>query len=332
MLVRLALFTASSAACALATSVDMLIALRIFQAVGSSCAMVVVLAIVRDCYPPEGAARMLSRLMLIMGVAPVFAPLAGGQLLAWLGWRAIFWFITIAGLACFISIALQLKETRPAHTHVPKSLVAVLAGFGGILANHRFVGFALTRGCAYAGMFALITGSPFVFIEFFGVPPQHYGWVFGAAAITMIAASQLNGPLLRRHTPERLLARTMVVTVIAGVALFGAALTLSGYGAWGLVAIMVPQLFYSGTLGLVQPLAASLAMAPFGARAGAASSMFGCISFLMAALASFSVSYFHNGTTLPMTGTIAAAGTLAFLANRVLARARAGEPAASAAR
>jgi DHA1 family bicyclomycin/chloramphenicol resistance-like MFS transporter len=95
---------------------------------------------------------------------------------------------------------------------------------------------------------------------------------------------------------------------------------------------MVPQLFYSGTLGLVQPLAASLAMAPFGARAGAASSMFGCISFLMAALASFSVSYFHNGTTLPMTGTIAAAGTLAFLANRVLARARAGEPAASAAR
>ena len=118
MLVGLALFTLSSAACALSTSVDALIVLRFFQAIGSSCGMVVVLAIVRDCFPPQGAARMLARLMLIMGVAPVFAPLLGGQVLAWFGWRAIFWFVTIAGAACFVSIALQLKETRPAHTEV----------------------------------------------------------------------------------------------------------------------------------------------------------------------------------------------------------------------
>lgn len=331
MLFGLALFTLSSAACAMAASVEALIVMRFFQAVGSSCGMVVVLAIVRDCFPPQGAARMLSRLMLIMGVAPVFAPLLGGQVLAWFGWRAIFWFVTIAGAACFVSIALQLEETRPEHTHVPKDLVAVIAGFGTILTHRRFVGYALTRGSAYGGMFALITGSPFVFIEFFGVPPQYFGWVFGAAAATMIAASQLNGPLLKRFTPERLLARTMVVTLTAGLLLVVAALLFSGFGPWGLLAIMIPQLFYSATLGLVQPLAASQAMAPFGARAGAASSMFGCLSFLMAALASSSVSFFHNGTVLPMTGTIAAAGTLAFLAHHFLASPRAGDKVAPAA-
>ncbi len=331
LLFGLALFTLSSAACAMATSVDALIVMRFFQAVGSSCGMVVVLAIVRDCFPPEGAARMLSRLMLIMGVAPVFAPLLGGQVLAWFGWRAIFWFVTIAGAACLVSIAVQLKETRPEHTHVPKDLFAVIAGFGTILTHRRFVGYALTRGSAYGGMFALITGSPFVFIEFFGVPPQYFGWVFGAAAATMIAASQLNGPLLKRFTPEHLLARTMVVTVTAGLLLVSAALLFSGFGLWGLLAIMIPQLFYSGTLGLVQPLAASQAMAPFGARAGAASSMFGCLSFLMAALASSSVSFFHNGTVLPMTGTIAAAGVLAFLAHHFLASPRAEDKVATAA-
>lgn len=331
LLFGLALFTLSSAACAMATSVEALIVMRFFQAVGSSCGMVVVLAIVRDCFPPEGAARMLSRLMLIMGVAPVFAPLLGGQVLAWFGWRAIFWFVTIAGAACFVSITVQLKETRPEHTHVPKDLFAVIAGFGAILTHRRFVGYALTRGSAYGGMFALITGSPFVFIEFFGVLPQYFGWVFGAAAATMIAASQLNGPLLKRFTPERLLARTMVVTVTAGLLLVSAALLFSGFGLWGLLAIMIPQLFYSGTLGLVQPLAASQAMAPFGARAGAASSMFGCLSFLMAALASSSVSFFHNGTVLPMTGTIAAAGVLAFLAHHFLASPRAEDKVATAA-
>jgi DHA1 family bicyclomycin/chloramphenicol resistance-like MFS transporter len=331
MLAGLALFTLSSAACAMTTSVDALIVMRFFQAVGSSCGMVIVLAIVRDCFPPEGAARMLSRLMLIMGVAPVFAPLLGGQVLAWFGWRAIFWFVTIAGAACFVSIALQLKETRPADTHVPKNLFAVFAGFIAILGHRRFVGYALTRGSAYGGMFALITGSPFVFIEFFGVPPQYFGWVFGAAAATMIASSQLNGPLLRRFSPEQLLGRTMVVTLTAGLLLVAAALLFSGFGLWGLLAIMIPQLFYSATLGLVQPLAASQAMAPFGTRAGAASSMFGCLSFMMAALASSSVSFFHNGGILPMTGTIAAAGLLAFLAHHVLARPRASDAGATAA-
>lgn len=330
MLFGLGLFTLSSAACAMATSVDTLIVLRFFQAVGSSCGMVVVLAIVRDLFPPQGAARMLARLMLVMGVAPVFAPLVGGQILAWLGWRAIFWFVTIAGAACFISIALRLKESRPATTHVPKNFLAVFTGFAGILGHRRFVGYALTRGCSYGGMFALITGSPFVFIELFGVPPQHFGWLFGAAAISMIGASQLNGPLLRRFTAEHLLARTIAVTVVAGLALMVTTLLIPGYGALGLVALMIPQIIYSSTLGLVQPLAASQAMAPFGARAGAASSMFGCITFTMAALASSSVSFFHNGTALAMTGTIAAAGTLAFLAHHFLARPRAGDVVAPA--
>lgn len=325
MLAGIALYTLSSAACALADSVNALMVLRFVQSIGSSCGMVIVLAVVRDCFPPQGAARMLARLMLVMGVAPVLAPLLGGQVLLWFGWRAIFWFLTLAGAACFISIWLQLKETRPAHTEVPANLFAVFAGFAGILRSRRFIGYTLTRGCAFGGMFALITGSPFVFIELFGVPPHHFGWVFGAAALSMIIVSQLGGLLLRRFSPERLLTRTMFVTVSAGLVLFTTAWFLPGYTAWGLVVLMIPQLVYSGTLGLVQPLAVSMAMAPFGARAGAASSMFGCLAFITAALASSSVSFFHNGTALPMTGTIAGFGLLAFLAHHLLARPRRGE-------
>lgn len=325
MLVGLALFTLSSGACAMATSVDALIVMRFFQAIGSSCGMVVVLAIVRDCFPPQGAARMLARLMLIMGVGPVFAPMLGGQVLAWFGWRAIFWFVTIAGAACFISIALQLKETRPSHTEAPRSLWAVFTGFADILSHRRFVGYALTRGCSYGGMFAFITGSPFVYIEFFHVPPEYFGLLFGSAAATMIGASQLSGPLLKNHSPNTLLTRTIRLTLIAGLVMVVNALLFAGLGWWGLAAILLPQLFYSASLGLVQPLAASQAMAPFGARAGSASSMFGCLSFLMAAVASSSVSFFHNGGILPMTGTIAGAGLCAFLAHHFLARPQAGD-------
>jgi len=321
LLAGIALFVVASAGCAMAGSLDTLIAWRALQAIGACAGMVISRAVVRDRHAPGEAARVLSLLMLIMGLAPILAPLAGGWVLEHAGWRAIFWVLVVFGLACLVAVLAWLPETRPgppvrgAHDEAPVAWYRLLA-------DRRFLRPTLAGALAQAGMFAYISASPFVFIEVYGVPASDYGWLFGSNAVGLIAASQWNRHLLSKGAMEPVLRRAHAANALCGVLLV--AVAASGIG--GLPLLMVPLFGYIASLGLTFPNSAATSMASFPRQAATASSLFGTIQFALAAITGTLAGRLHDGTALPMAGIIAACGLSAVAVRWLFARPRGSVP------
>jgi DHA1 family bicyclomycin/chloramphenicol resistance-like MFS transporter len=309
------LYVLASIWCALAPDIRMLIAARFIQALGACSGMVIARAVVRDLFETQDAARMFSVLMLVMGVAPILAPLAGAQLLVVLGWQSIFWALAGFGVLCLIASAAWLPETR-APGPVSLTLAGALREYRALLADRGFLGYALSGGLAFAGMFAYITGSPFVFIDLYGVPAQHYGWLFGSNALGLIIASQINRRLLRRRPASEVMRMASAVNFAFAVLLFG--LVTSG-ATGGLVGVIVPLFGFIASLGFIFPNSAALAMAPQGARAGSAAALLGTLQFGLATLASALVGALGDATARPMAGVILLGATGSFVALRALA-------------
>ncbi|MCK7477226.1 MAG: multidrug effflux MFS transporter [Candidatus Moduliflexus flocculans] len=267
----LALYVAASVGCALAPDIATLTVLRFVQAVGGCAGVVIARAVVRDRFDARTSARVYSLLMLVMGLAPILAPFAGGWILALAGWRAIFAVLALLGLACLLATWRYLPETRPADTFASHGIGATLRVYAELLRDRGFLGYALSRGFAQAGMFAYITGSPHVFIELYEVPAQAYGWLFGLNALGLIASSQLNRRLLLRHSADAILRRANRTTVLLGLGLL--AVAASGWG--GLPALLIPLFGYLASLGFTAPNAWPTALAHQGARAGGASALIG---------------------------------------------------------
>ncbi len=315
LLAGCAFYMIASVACALAPSIESLIVLRFAQALGGCAGMVIARSIVRDLFDAHNSARMYSFLMLVMGLAPITAPLIGGQILVAFGWRAIFWLLGGFGLFCLVMVAFQLPETLPAERRIRAGLGQALEVYGRLLADRRFVGYALAGGFVSAGMFAYISGSPFVFIELYGVAPQHYGWIFGTNALGLVIASQLNRWLLMRYRSEAILAATFVAYAIAGLVL--ALVAATGFG--GLAGLLAPLFLCVASVGLIGPNAAAAAMAPHGHVAGSASALLGTLQFVVGAGAGALVGVLHNGTAMPMAGIIAICSVAAFVTFQALA-------------
>ena len=201
-----AMYAVVSLLCMFAPSVAWLMGLRFLQALGSAAGVVIGRSVVRDLFDERKSARMYSFLVLVMGIAPITAPLIGGQLLIAFGWRAIFLVLAGFGLLCLALVWFGLDESLPAERRTREGLGHTLRVYGGLLADGRYMGFALAGGLASAAMFAYISGSAFVFIELNGVPPDRFGFFFGVNAFGLIAASQLNRRLLERYTSVELLA------------------------------------------------------------------------------------------------------------------------------
>jgi len=269
----LAIFVAASAGCALAPSIEWLVALRFLQAAAACAGMVVARAVVRDLFPPAEASAMMARLMLVTGVAPMLAPLFGGWLLLVADWQAIFWTLAALGALALLASATHLPETagRGANSLRPG---AVLAAYLAIGRDPRFWRPAFAGASAIGGMFAYIAASPFVLIAGFGVAPEHFGWFFGANAAALVAGAQLGPRLARRHGPAAVLRRA--TAALAAIAALLLAASLAGAGLWPVAALL---LAYLGALGLVLPNSSALAMAPFGHAAGSASALLGLIQF-----------------------------------------------------
>ncbi|MBP8293454.1 MAG: Bcr/CflA family multidrug efflux MFS transporter [Caldilineaceae bacterium] len=304
-----AMYAVVSLGCAFAPSVGWLMGLRFLQALGSSAGVVIGRSVVRDLFDERESARMYSFLVLVMGIAPITAPLIGGQILTTFGWRAIFLVLAGFGLLCLLLVWFGLDESLPRDRRTTTGLGSVLRGYGALLADGRYMGFALAGGLASAAMFAYISGSAFVFIELNGIPPAQFGFFFGVNALGLIAASQLNRHLLERYTSTRLLVAALSVTAGAALLLFG--ITLAGIGGFPLMLVL---LFLTiASTGMVGPNATALAMAPYGRKAGSASALLGATQFMAGALAGALVGLLANGTALPMTGVIALCGVGAWL-------------------
>src|SRR5471032_3560116 len=218
LLVGVALFTVASLACSFAPSLDWLIAARFVQALGGCAGMVISRAVVSDKCDAVGSAKVFSQLMLVMGLAPILAPMLGGLLVNTTGWQSIFLVLTCFSALAALAVALGLPESLP--DYVPRQpLKGALRQYGRLLADPVYLGHALTGGIAIAGMFAYISGSPFVFIKLFGVPPEHFGWLFGTKAAGFILTAQVNARLLAKRGPAFLLARTVWIYLGAGLTL-----------------------------------------------------------------------------------------------------------------
>lgn len=304
------LYTIASLGCIFAPTMGSLIGLRFAQALGGCAGMVIARSVVRDLFDARESARIYSFLMLVMGLAPITAPLIGGQLLIFFGWRSIFVLLAAFGLICVLLVLFGLQETLPVERRSTAGLGQALSAYGGLLRDRQFVGFALAGGFISAGMFVYIAGSPFVLIELYGIAPEHYGWIFGANALGLIAASQLNRWLLNRYSSERIL-RTAISTIVgAGILLVLAAATSFG----GLIGLLVPLFICIAGYGLVAPNATAAAMAPHGKQAGSASALLGTLQFSVGAIAGILVGVLHNGTALPMAAMIAGCGIASFIA------------------
>lgn len=313
----LALYAVAAAGCAFAPNIGTLVAFRFLQAVGGCAALVISRAVVRDLYQAREAARVFSMMTLVMGVAPIVAPLAGGYVMLAFGWRAIFGVLVLFALVLMLASALALPESRPAPAGLEPA-GSLLQDAREVVTDRHFLGFALTAALAQAGMFAYIAASPFVFIEYFHVPARAYGWIFGANAGALIIASQVNGHLLLKHHLEPLLKGG--VTVLSGVAV---ALFVLGFSGWGgLWGVLAPLVVYMACLGFVFSNAMASALSGHGRRAGLAAAVLGTIQYGFAALVGGLVGRLQGGAG-GMVLVMAVCALLALTTHRTLARPRA---------
>ncbi|GLH35292.1 MULTISPECIES: multidrug effflux MFS transporter [Pseudomonas] len=322
LLFGVALFTLASLACAYAPNLDTLILARFVQALGGCAGMVLSRAIVSDKCDPVASAKVFSQLMLVMGLAPILAPMLGGVLVNLAGWQSIFLTLSLFSAACLVAVGLGLPESLPAH--MPRQpLSGALRQYVRLLADRTFFGHALTGGIAIAGMFAYIAGSPFVFIKLYGVPAEHYGWLFGTNAAGFILVAQINARMLAKRGPAFLLVRAVWLYLVAALALLAVA-ALRPAELWPL---LVPLFICIASLGCIIPNASACAMSGQGARAGSASALMGCLQFSVAAGAAALVSLLHDGSAVPMALVISLCGALVVSVALLTRRLQATRPA-----
>ncbi|TVP89088.1 MAG: Bcr/CflA family efflux MFS transporter [Pseudomonadaceae bacterium] len=309
LLFGIGLFCTASLLCAFAPTLEWLIAGRFMQALGGCAGMVVTRAVIRDLCSPLDAARAFSKLMLVMGVAPILAPLLGGYLLIWTGWQGIFLFLTLFSAVFALIVFFGLRETLPVDGP-RQSMSYSWRSVPRILRDPLFILHALTGGLAMAALFAYIAGLPFVLIEIYGVAVQDFGWIFGLNAAGFILFAQVNGRLLRRRSPQQLVKNNALLFM-------GTALTLALASWWqpdNLLPFWLVMFVFVASVAMVLPNATACAMDGYGQQAGMASALLGTLQSTFAAITSALVGWLHDGSALPLGLVVGGCGILVALA------------------
>ena len=321
LLVGVAGYAIASLLCALAPSAPALVGLRLLQGLTGAAGIVIARAIVRDMYSGSAAARYFSRLILIMGLAPILAPVLGGQVLRFTSWHGIFVVLAGISLLLLVGAAAGLPETLPVARRREGSLVDTGRTFRRLAKDSLFVGYALSGGLAFGAMFAYIAGSPFVLQGIYHVSPQTFGLIFGANALGFVITSQVNGSLVSRVPPERLLLGGLIVGATGGLSL----LAVVAIGGLGLGAVVPPLFVLVSSIGFVVPNAIALALSRHPEAAGTGSALLGLIQSGVGAIGAPLVGIAGNSSALPMATVIAVSGTgaiLTFLLTSIRNRAR----------
>jgi DHA1 family bicyclomycin/chloramphenicol resistance-like MFS transporter len=323
----LLVFILSSIGCAWADSVNTLVVFRFLQALGGCAPIVIPRAVVRDYFDQVASIRMLSMLMLVMGLAPILAPLIGGQLLVNFGWRSVFWVLATYAVVWLMLVAFLLPESLPIERRRRQPVGVVVSTYLRLLLDRTYICYVLSGALIFAGLLTYVSGSPYVFIELFHVSPERYGLYFGVNACGILAASQTNRWLATRVDARRIVGVVLTVAMTASVILLFDA--YSGFG--GFAGILVPLFFYIACHGFVLPNTTALAMAPHGTVAGSASALLGTVQFVLASLTGALVAALANGTPVPLAAVIAGCGVAAFVSHHVGGRRSAASPSAGSA-
>jgi len=296
----LGLFLAAVLGCALAASVEALIAFRALHGFAVCAMAVVARALVRDLYRDEDAARMYSWIMVVHGVAPIVAPVVGAHLAEELGWRSVFWMLAVYGAAMLATVRLFLGESLAAPDPAATRPLALLRAYGRVLANRRFVGYLLCIAACYCGLFAFLNGSAPVLMRRFGLSETAYGYVFAATMAAHLVGAWASARLVRRRSIAGMLAPGALGMAACGLVMAGLGLARIDAPA----AVVVPMAGFMLAFAFIVPPAQAAAMSLFDRNTGAAASMMGFVQLALSAATGAAIGHFADGTQGPMTAAI----------------------------
>ena len=257
-------------------------------------------AMIRDLFARTRAAQMLSTLVLVMAIAPIAGPLIGGQIIRLSTWHSIFWLLVAIGVLMFISL-LWLPETLPEERRVKASLAGAFRHYRALLTNGRFMRYTLSLTFYYVGAYAFITGSPFVYIHYYHVDPQHYGWLFALNIVGVMAMSVVNRRLVQRHALEQLLKYATMLAALAAVAL--ALLVKLEIG--GVIAIIITVFLLFSMNGIIAATSTAAALDAAPNIAGSASALIGSLQYGSGIISSLLLARLSDGTPWTMAWIIA---------------------------
>jgi len=316
LLVGLAVYTAAGFACALSPRLDILVTARMLQGFGACVGPILGRAVVRDHMTGPRAAQTLSYITVTMSLAPMVAPLLGGFLLSHFGWQAIFLALGSVGLALGIATYLGFGESLKTPDPEALRLARLAQNARSFFTNRRTVGCALVSTFVFAGLFAFLSGAPFVLIEVYGVRPDVFGFYFALSAIGLSIGAVINSRLVHHFRGETMMAGAFVLLVGSA-----AALLLVGWTHWGgALGLMLPITTYVMAMAMIQPNSMALAMEPLPHMAGMAASLLGALQMGSGSLSGLVVASLYSGTPMAMAGTIAAAAVGAVLCFALLVR------------
>lgn len=298
LLVMTSVHVLASIGVALAPTVEWVMVGRVFQGIGAAGGGVVAMAMVRDMFSGQRLIRMLSRLVLIMGFAPVFAPVIGSQLLRVVEWRGVFIVLALYGLTMLVLAVVLLKETLPASRRGKVSARIVGVRYGRLLGDPAFLGVALIGAATFTALFSYLSASSFVLQDQHGLSPQQFGYVFGLNSIGLIASTQISARLMRRMAPSTVTVIGLTIMTVAAAALLASAVM-----GLGLIAVIIPLVFVVGAAGLVFPTVQVMALADHPAEAGTAAALIGAVNMGVAGAVSPLVGVLGN-TTLAMAAVM----------------------------
>lgn len=300
LLVGIGVFFAASVVCALAPNIQTLIAARFVQALGGCAGAVIARAVVRDRFSHTDTARVLSLMTLIMGLAPVLAPQLGGVVQYVAGWRGVFWTLAGFGLLIALWVTIALAESRSAETEAQARSENPLRAYRALFGMRRLMGYAIAGALNGAVLFTYISGAPDLVMGTYGHSPLVFNLVFAFNAVGIIGASQINRLLLRRSTPDQVLSKASIASIIAALLL-----SIAAWTGWGGQWTVLPLLFAAlSTYGLMggNTMAGALSVDP--RRTGSVSALMGSASFGAGALASWVGGLLHDGTSRPVAGVM----------------------------
>ncbi|MFU0922147.1 multidrug effflux MFS transporter [Kluyvera sichuanensis] len=309
LFIGMVLFVIGSAGCALSSDIPQIVFWRVFQAFGACTGPMLARAMIRDLYARTRAAQMLSTLVIISAIAPVIGPLLGGQIVTIASWRAVFWLLVVMGAAMFIALW-WLPETLPGEKRLTTPISSAFGNYASLLKNREFMRYTLCVSFFYVAAYAFIAGSPFVYISYYHVDPQHYGWLFAVNIIGVMALSSVNRRLVQRHPLHTLLRVAAFVAALATVLLALSVKTHIG----GMVAMVLTIFIFFSMNGIVAAASTAAALDTVPSNlAGSASALIGSLQYGSGIVSSLLLSVFSDGTPWAMAWIMMAFTLLCFV-------------------
>lgn len=321
LMIATAVHVLSSLAVMAAPTVELIGVGRVFQGLGAAGGAVVAMAMVRDLFSGQGLVRMLSRLALVSGLAPILAPVIGSQLLQVLDWRQLFLALAGYGVLVVVLVALLIQETLPRSRRQREGHSTARERYGALFRDRIFLGLALIGAMNFSSLFTYVTSSSFLLQEVYDFDAQQFGFAFAANSIGLVVASQSASRVMRRLAPQWVLAIGLSVHLLAATAIVVGALL--GLGIWW---VLVPLFFLLSAAGFTFPAVQVLALAHHGAEAGTAASVLGAANFAIAGVIAPIAGWIGLSSSLPMGAVMLGCMLVAQLALWLVVRPRTVPP------